>query len=98
MRKGILYKRNGQTCFILNPFYVQNEDQAVLDNLIGKYIAVTFETSLYYFQVGRAWYEDNELHVSAYGKVTLVNMLTENWLQQLASFQKGEAEDEEPQL
>lgn len=95
MKKGICYRRGGQNCFILNPFFVQNEDQAVLDQLIGKYIAVTFETALYYFQVGKAWYENNELHVSAYGKVTLVDMLTENWLQQLVSFQQAEAESEE---
>lgn len=96
MKKGILYRRNGQSCFILNPFIVQEEDQAVLDQLIGKYMAVTFETAIYYFQVYKAWYEDSELHVSTPGKVIYNSMLNENWLQQLVEYQQSEVEDKQP--
>ena len=89
--KGILYRQNGHSCFILNHF-VKQEDPELLEKLKGKRLAVTFETMLYYFQVSEAWYEHDELHVSTNEPVIAVNMLlAENWPAQLIEFADQQA-------
>ena len=84
--RGTLYMRNRQGCLILNHF-VKQEDEAILKKLQDKWLAVTFETMLYYFEVGKAWYEYDELHVMAHGQIMVFNMLiASDWPTQLAEY------------
>ncbi len=86
MKKGILYMRDRHMCFIINPF-AREENETLPAQLVGKRIVVTFETTLYYFKVEQAWYENEELHVSAkHNLVNVISMLDDKWQFQLLEY------------
>lgn len=94
--RGTHYVRGGRGYFILNQF-VKQEDPELLKKLTSKWIAVTEETYLYYFQIEQAWYEHAELHVSARGPVKAIWMLSDHWEAQLAEC-AAQAKNEDKQI
>lgn len=90
MRRGILRQRQStygdrQMVFTLNPDVREAEEkQELLEQLVGKPIAVTFETTLYLFEVAQAFYEDEELRAIAKDNhVRVISMLAPNWQEPL---------------
>lgn len=85
MRRGILRQRpsrygDQQMVFTLNPDVREAEEkQDLLHQLVGKQIAVTWETTLYLFEIAEAFYEDEELRAIAKDNhVQVISMLFDN--------------------